>query len=514
MTAEAGATQFKLGDRVTLKDRSDRTGLVEGVSRRRGRRVLVRWLDSDEVDLYLPETLLLVSDDAAVNSDSVINDLPPESLRPDQDSPIATVEPAQLGGLKVGDRVTPKHSPGSRSGVVEGFRKNRKTPVIVRWFNSTGADPAPGYWGVDALLLDEGQVATTGDTITTASGEATVTATEGEIVFANYGGTDQPHTVDGIIAIESDPLEGVTSALAEIVGDSPISDDPELDWLASRINLKHSECEQAIAQSIYAARDAGRLLIEARAKVKQRRSRNWLRWLNENFEGSQRSAYNYMAIAENWQEKIEPELTPNTLLGIGQALRLLSATEEDLTGEPIPIEEDTPEDDPYIQPQPVERDEALTTTLEPGDYVQVIADDDQFGRVAIVARTLPSFEIAIDFDDGLTLAYPRHLLRLHARQAQLPIEPQEEEAPTPSPITPGHEASAPTTPTAIDWSTPDLEPIPESEIDPDTQTVIEQICGEFGALVVVEVALKACSDEEAARAYTLASLRRYGKVLN
>jgi hypothetical protein len=72
------------------------------------------------------------------------------------------------------------------------------------------------------------------------------------------------------------------------------------------------------------------------------------------------------------------------------------------------------EDDPYIQPVPADRDEAFTVTLEPGDIVQVLADDDLYEAIVTVYRTLPSFEIEIDYQ-GLLFAYPRHNLRLYER---------------------------------------------------------------------------------------------------
>ncbi|GEM_PF-881219 len=72
------------------------------------------------------------------------------------------------------------------------------------------------------------------------------------------------------------------------------------------------------------------------------------------------------------------------------------------------------EDDPYIQPVSPNRDEAFTVTLEPGDLVQVMADDDLYEAIVTVYRNLPTFEVEIDYQ-GLLLAYPRHSLRLYER---------------------------------------------------------------------------------------------------
>lgn len=51
-----------------------------------------------------------------------------------------------------GDRVTPKHNPGSRIGTIIGFNlKNKKTPLLVRF----DGEQAEGKWGKDAVVRAE-----------------------------------------------------------------------------------------------------------------------------------------------------------------------------------------------------------------------------------------------------------------------------------------------------------------------------------------------------------------------
>lgn len=71
-------------------------------------------------------------------------------------------------------------------------------------------------------------------------------------------------------------------------------------------------------------------------------------------------------------------------------------------------------EDDYIQPVPPERNEAFTVTLESGDVVVVMADDDLYEAIVTVHAILPSFEIEIDYQ-GILFAYPRHSLRLYER---------------------------------------------------------------------------------------------------
>ena len=71
--------------------------------------------------------------------------------------------------------------------------------------------------------------------------------------------------------------------------------------LSARINREHQACLQAAGKAIDHAMRCGDLLTEAKAGC---RHGGWQGWLEENFEGSARTARGYMQIAAN-REQIE-----------------------------------------------------------------------------------------------------------------------------------------------------------------------------------------------------------------
>jgi N6-adenosine-specific RNA methylase IME4 len=141
----------------------------------------------------------------------------------------------------------------------------------------------------------------------------------------------------------------------------------ELSWLAEHINLQHRLCQDAYEQAVYAARDAGRLLIEAKAKCGHG---NWLNWLDANFEGSHDTARNYIRLASNWgqiEEKSNYDRDRNLEpLSIRAALRLLVAEPEVVEGELV---EDEPPAPAKTPPQP-----KAPPPLPRGTYGCVVVD--------------------------------------------------------------------------------------------------------------------------------------------
>jgi len=128
--------------------------------------------------------------------------------------------------------------------------------------------------------------------------------------------------------------------LAAIVGRAESSDlDPSVDWLFVRANTKHAEYKSAVQSAIYAARESGQLLLEAKAQYQRvyGKRADWTGVLRREFEGSLQTAYNHMQIAnsENW-EKIEAYLQQLELsqkdqdFGVRHALKLLSAGEAEV----------------------------------------------------------------------------------------------------------------------------------------------------------------------------------------
>src|SRR5262245_28290614 len=75
------------------------------------------------------------------------------------------------------------------------------------------------------------------------------------------------------------------------------SKEERLGVLAAKANDCHRKYQLGIIQNyLPIAKAAGEALIEAKKLVKHG---NWLKWLDENFQGSVDTAANYMAIASN-----------------------------------------------------------------------------------------------------------------------------------------------------------------------------------------------------------------------
>lgn len=89
--------------------------------------------------------------------------------------------------------------------------------------------------------------------------------------------------------------------------------------LIARIDALHREIRDHEAQALLKARAAGELLLEAKANIKHG---EWLLWLSENVTFSQKTAWQYMRIAECWGQ-LEPNYTHGYNLTIRQALRLV-----------------------------------------------------------------------------------------------------------------------------------------------------------------------------------------------
>jgi len=90
-----------------------------------------------------------------------------------------------------------------------------------------------------------------------------------------------------------------------------------LPSLASEINARHNQTIASARTTLVSAREAGELLIEAKAQVDHGQ---WAKWLSENCPDlSQRTANEYKRVFENW-EAIESKLAVTANLTIGSAL--------------------------------------------------------------------------------------------------------------------------------------------------------------------------------------------------
>jgi len=67
----------------------------------------------------------------------------------------------------------------------------------------------------------------------------------------------------------------------------------KLGTLAERINAEHRACEGAATEALRHAIEAGRLLQQVKASLPHG---TWLAWLDENFEGSARTAQVYLRL--------------------------------------------------------------------------------------------------------------------------------------------------------------------------------------------------------------------------
>lgn len=74
--------------------------------------------------------------------------------------------------------------------------------------------------------------------------------------------------------------------------------------LADEINAQHRAVEAAVSSSLDHAIRAGELLIEAKSELPHG---SWLAWLDENFEGSERTAQVYMVLAKR-RDEIDGEI--------------------------------------------------------------------------------------------------------------------------------------------------------------------------------------------------------------
>jgi len=72
-----------------------------------------------------------------------------------------------------------------------------------------------------------------------------------------------------------------------------------LQALAAQINAAHAKAEFTLRAGLAHAKRAGELLVEAKAQLPHGQ---WLPWLKESCQFSERTAQAYMRVAERWQE--------------------------------------------------------------------------------------------------------------------------------------------------------------------------------------------------------------------
>jgi hypothetical protein len=98
-----------------------------------------------------------------------------------------------------------------------------------------------------------------------------------------------------------------------------------LTQLADQINAKHVEAETALRAGLERAREAGLLLIAAKAQLAHGA---WLPWLKANVRFSKRTAQAYVRIAREW-DRLAAKSATVALLGYREALETLAEPSED-----------------------------------------------------------------------------------------------------------------------------------------------------------------------------------------
>lgn len=106
-----------------------------------------------------------------------------------------------------------------------------------------------------------------------------------------------------------------------------------LDALAEEINTEHRACEVAVTAALDHAMRAGDLLAEVKSKCPHG---TWQAWLENNFEGSVRTAQVYMRAASHRREIEEAKAQTSAPLSLDGALKELAA--------PTPPEDFSPEE--------------------------------------------------------------------------------------------------------------------------------------------------------------------------
>jgi hypothetical protein len=178
--------------------------------------------------------------------------------------------------------------------------------------------------------------------------------------------------------------------------------------LASKINEAHAEAVQAAQSALLHAREAGRLLIEAKAALPHGA---WAEWLRENVSFSHRTANAYMRVADRWEE-IQANSQSSANLSIDGALKLLAAPREE---EPELAEDGEPDWLPAPGQIAIGTTPGLAFWIVPSAeherfYYYTIFREDADGSEAVVGSVRPVRDVAlvqfidVHLDEDLPLA--------------------------------------------------------------------------------------------------------------
>lgn len=131
----------------------------------------------------------------------------------------------------------------------------------------------------------------------------------------------------------------------------------ELDSLAVELRIEAEAAEASLRDALGHALRAGELLIEAKGKVKHG---EWLRWLEANFPGSERTAQGYMKLAAN-PPRVSDLESPTVR---GALAELAEPREEPPEEPPEPTPVRYPADEEEIEGEIVEEPPGLPAGME------------------------------------------------------------------------------------------------------------------------------------------------------
>jgi hypothetical protein len=139
----------------------------------------------------------------------------------------------------------------------------------------------------------------------------------------------------------------------------------DLGDLAGRINQEHRQCEDAVRAGLEHARNAGRLLAEAKGKVTHGQ---WLPWLEKHCDFSVRTAQGYMRVAERWPE-LESKAQRVSHLSYREALSILAEPREEAARKPEPNETEDDDLDDLGEDDDEETGPSVSAAPDPGFIV-------------------------------------------------------------------------------------------------------------------------------------------------
>ncbi len=104
-----------------------------------------------------------------------------------------------------------------------------------------------------------------------------------------------------------------------------------LEALAAQINAEHRACEASLSRGLEHALNAGRLLLEAKTRLKHG---GWLKWVREQCTMPPRLVQKYMQLARAWPGLQEANAPRVAHLSFREALKLVGTVTQDLAALP------------------------------------------------------------------------------------------------------------------------------------------------------------------------------------